>query len=375
MKDFSAIKNILNLSSGDIIGSVFSMIFWFYIAREISPSSYGEIHFFIGIASLTSYITTIGTSNTITVFTSKNNFIIHTLNSISLIFGGVGFVVLLLIFQQIDIGFLIMAFIINFIGIGITLGKKNYNKYSKLIISQKGLMLLLGFVFYYIFGEKAIIYAIALSYIPFLSIITEMSRLKIDLKQIKQNFKFIFENYSIQLLAGFGGQIDKLLVVPILGFAILGNYSLSLVIVNVLMILPNAVFKYLLPQEASGEVNNQLKVIIFGFTTLISIIGVISTPYILPNLFPQFTEVVELIQIMIFAIIPQSISVMYEAKLLAREKSRVVLTSQLIGVISLILGMIILGLTIGVFGLAISFIISVILKTIFLIFIYTKNKF
>lgn len=375
MKDSSAIKNILNVSSGDIIGSVFSVIFWFYIAREISPSSYGEIHFFIGIASLTSYITTIGTSNTLTVFTSKNNSIIHTLNSISLIFGGVSFVVLLLIFQQIDIGFLIMAYIINFIGIGITLGRKNYNKYTKLIISQKGLTLLLGLIFYYVFGEKAIIYALALSYIPFLSIITEMSRLKIDIKQIKQNFKFIFESYSIQLLAGFGGQIDKLLVVPILGFAILGNYSLSLVIVNVLMILPNAVFKYLLPQEASGEVNNQLKVIIFGFSTLISIIGVISTPHILPNLFPQFTEVVELIQIMIFAIIPQSISVMYEAKLLAREKSRMVLTSQLIGVISLILGMIMLGLAFGVLGLAISFIISVILKTIFLIFIYTKNKF
>ena len=56
MKLFQKIKDITILGSGDILGSGFSAIFWFYLASQIEPEHYGEIHWFLGIAGIFSAI-------------------------------------------------------------------------------------------------------------------------------------------------------------------------------------------------------------------------------------------------------------------------------------------------------------------------------
>ena len=43
------IKELVTLGSGDVIGSVLSAIFWFYLASQLKPDAYGEIHWFLGI--------------------------------------------------------------------------------------------------------------------------------------------------------------------------------------------------------------------------------------------------------------------------------------------------------------------------------------
>ena len=79
------IKELVTLGSGDVIGSVLSAIFWFYLASQIKPDAYGEIHWFLSIAGFFSYMAMFGTLNTITVYTAKNIKIQSTLYLISLI--------------------------------------------------------------------------------------------------------------------------------------------------------------------------------------------------------------------------------------------------------------------------------------------------
>ncbi len=80
MKLFQKIKDITILGSGDIVGSGFSAIFWFYLASQIEPEHYGEIHWFLGIAGIFSAISLFSTVNTITVYTAKKIQVNSTLN-------------------------------------------------------------------------------------------------------------------------------------------------------------------------------------------------------------------------------------------------------------------------------------------------------
>ena len=62
----------------------------------------------------------------------------------------------------------------------------------------------------------------------------------------------------------------------------------------------------------------------------------------------------------------------YTSKFLAIEKSRYVLCSSLIGVITQVIGVVILGPFFGIIGIAISFLISSVTSSMFLV---TINKF
>ena len=73
------LKGILYIGIGDLIGNAASAFFWFYIASVMAPDKYGEVHYFLGIATLASAFSLIGTQNTIIVHTAKG---IRTYNPI-----------------------------------------------------------------------------------------------------------------------------------------------------------------------------------------------------------------------------------------------------------------------------------------------------
>ena len=64
------------------------------------------------------------------------------------------------------------------------------------------------------------------------------------INELKTNKNFILANYFLMITNSVTNQVDKLLIVPILGFALLGNYSLGLQIITVLTILPGIIFKF-----------------------------------------------------------------------------------------------------------------------------------
>ena len=131
------LKNIVNIGTGDIIGNICSAGFWFYLAILITPESFGELNYFISISAIASYCVLIGTQNTITVYVAKKIPIQSTFNFMSLIGGIVSFIILLAIFNRIDIGFLVFGYVISNLAIGQILGKRKYKEYMKYILIQK----------------------------------------------------------------------------------------------------------------------------------------------------------------------------------------------------------------------------------------------
>ena len=371
MTTIKKIKNIAAVSSGDIFGSAMSAVFWFYLASQIDPSSYGEIFWFLGIAGIFSTIAMFGTINTITVYTAKKIQIQSTLNFISLSASVILSLIVIVLFPSfytIDVGIILIAYVINTLAIGDLLGRKQYTSYSKYTLVQKGLTLGLGFLFYYLFGYEAIILALACSYMFYIKRIYSIFReMKIDFGLIKQKIGFITNNYLAFLLSGAvgGGQLDKIIVAPLLGFAILGNYSLALQIINVMMIFPSILYKYLLPEESTGTSNKQVKIFVIIFSIFISILGIFIAPMLIENFFPKFIEAIDAIKIMSLVVIPGSLALILEAQFLGKERSKIVIIGTGISLVLLTIGMIVLGSWFGITGVAWSLVIATTAKTIF----------
>ena len=266
MTTIKKIKDIGAIGGGDIAGSVMAAIFWFYIASQIEPAQYGEIHWFLGIAGIFSGIALFGTVNTLTVYTAKNVQIQSTLSFISIISSIVLSLIVIIVFPSfysVDVGIILIAFVVNTLAVGDLLGRKQYGTYSKYTLIQKFLTLVLGLGFYYFIGYEAILFALALSYsLHFKRIYSIFREIKIDFSLVKTRFGFITNNYLVSILSISVGQADKIVVAPILGFAILGNYNLALQIINMMLIFPSIFYKYLLPQESTGVKNKKSKIIL-----------------------------------------------------------------------------------------------------------------
>jgi len=361
-------KDLAFIGIGDIVGTGISAIFWFYIATVLNPEKYGEVHYFLGIAGIASSISLFATQNTITVYTAKNVKIQSVFYLISLIIGTIISLAVILIFYRVDAGIIILAYIINVLAVGELLGKKQFSQYSKFILTQKVLTLVLGIGFYYVFGADGIIYALALSYVAYtIRIYKGFAENKIDFSLMKTRLGFIVNNYMVGLVSGFVGQIDKLIIVPLLGFSPLGNYNLALQVIAVLMTFSSILFKYLLPQDATGNQNLLLKKFTIMIAIGVTIFGIILVPTIMSVVFPKFLEVSGAVQIMSLGIIPGTADMVYTSRLLGSEKSKFVLIAGLISLSIMIVGMIVLGSSFGTTGIAITYVLALSVKATYLL--------
>ena len=366
-------KNLVNIGLADIIGNVIAAGFWFYLAILLIPESYGELHYFISIAGIVSYFTLIGTSNTITVYVAKKIPIQSTFNFISLIGAIIGFIVLFFIFERIDIGFLVLGYVIYNLSLGEILGKKEYKGYLKYVLIQKILTPVLGLGFFFGFGIEGVIYGLALSYSAFsFRIIRSFREIKVNFSLFSKRKGFIINNYLSALSGTFHGQIDKLIIMPILGSSIVGNYSLSLQIITLMMIITSIFYKYILPQEASGQNVEKVKKILIISSIGMTFIGFFIIPLLLPSIFPKYLESIDTIRIMSLALIPMSIVKIYMSKFLALEKSRFILIGLVISLSVLIPTMIVFGMWYGILGIAISFVLATIIQAVYF-FIASKK--
>jgi O-antigen/teichoic acid export membrane protein len=368
-------KGLLSIGFTDVIGTGISAIFWFFMATLIDPEDFGEISYFMGIASIGALISLIGTQNTIVVYVAKKIKVQSILNIISLVIGGISLILIITIFDRIDAGFLLLAFVISTLAIGDLLGRNFYNSYSKYFLIQKSLLLVLGFGFYYLFGIEGIIAALAISHIGYIiRIIKVFNKSEINFSLLKPRIGFITNNYVVALLNGAKSHTGKLIIAPLLGFSLLGNYALALQVIALMGIITTILFKYTLSQDAAGKRNNKLKQITLLISVLIAIISYILAPIIIPEVFPKYLNAIIAIQIMSFSIIPITITTIYTSKFLGLGNSKYVLYTKITSIITIIVGTIILGSNYGIIGLSFAYLLSATIEALLFMLINIKVK-
>jgi O-antigen/teichoic acid export membrane protein len=365
---FGKLRELSFIGSADIIGTGITSIFWFFLASQISPEQYGEIFYYIGIAAIVAAFTLIGAQNTITVYSSKNIKVESTLYFLSLILGVIASFILMMIFYRTDIIFLLLGYVINTLAMGELLGTQSFFSYLKHNLIQKVLTLVLGILAFIIFGVDGIIFALAISYASFTIIIyNRFKQTKINFSLLKGRVKFIINNYIIEILTKSNSNLNRLFTVPLLGFAVLGNFSLAAQVVNVGLIFTVIIFKYTIPYDALGEENKKLKKVSLLISIVMAFLGALIAPNIIPIFFPEYEEVADVIRIISFSIIPMTLTKIYSSKLLGEENNHRMLYSKVVSMITFVFAMLVLSPDYGIIGLAISYLLSTVSETICLI--------
>ena len=354
-----AYRGLGMIGSADIIGAIITGIFWLSIATFLEVEEYGQIHYFLGIAGVAYVITLFGTQHTITVYSAKKVNVVSTLFFLSILAGVAAALIVFIIYNEMDVSLLLIAYTINDLSLGYLLGKKLFNNYSKYILTQRTLTFILGFGFYFIFGIEGIIFALALSYIHFLILIFKgLKDSPINFSALKAHSGFIINNYVISVVGGFRGNIDKIIIAPLLGFILLGNVALALQFYVILMVIPQVVFKYTLSHDASGIPTSRVKLWTFLFAIVTCIATIVLSPHLIPLFFEKFADVVIAIQILSIGVISSTANLFYLSKFLGLEKSKSPLIGLSIQVAITVLGIVILGQMYGIVGIAISYVLA-----------------
>ena len=377
IKNIRGLRNVTTIGSANIIGTAITSVFWILIAGLLGTESYGELGYFLSIIGISSMIAMIGGGYTMQVYTAKGIKIESSLYFIGIITSTVAAVVLFLIFENLGVSISVIGIVIfNFILFEI-LGKKLYKKYFKIFVAQKILFVIISFVLYSVFGLEGILIGYGVSMLIFSQIIYKSFRnTVVDFSIIKERTKFISHVYLADLSATARNHVDKLIIAPLLGFSFLGNYFLGLQVLALMLIIPNIVFKYTLPEDSTGKSTGKIKILTIIISVCVALLGIFLAPLVIPVILPEYTDTVDLIPILSIVLIPRTISILLTSNFLGQENSKYVPIGNAITFGVLIITIFPLVELFGITGAAIAYVIGFSSNTVFMVIKYfqLRNK-
>jgi len=360
------IKNLLKgnhdlsrVALGDFISNAIGALFWLFIATLLTPEEYGEISYLISIAAIASTLSMVGAYNSIVVLTSKNIKIQSSINFVSSTVGLVASIIVFVTINRIELSLLIFAYIFTNLIIPQIIGKKEFNQYFKYTVFNKILIVASSLILFYLFGYLGIIIGLSMSVFLFGFKIFQTFRIvKINFKLIKTHSRFIFTNYIMNISETFSGSLDKIIIAPILGFAVLGGYQLGLQFFAILIIIPGIVYKITLPDDARGIPNQKLKLVTILISLGLGALSFVLIPIAIPYINSSYNDSILPIQIIAVAVIPGTVALMYWSKFIGTEKNKIILIGSGIQASTLITLIIVLGQNFESLGISIAFLIS-----------------
>jgi O-antigen/teichoic acid export membrane protein len=155
-----------------------------------------------------------------------------------------------------------------------------------------------------------------------------------------------------------GGQVDKLAIGGMFGFTLLGHYSLAIQVITIMMILPNLITRYLITEDLYNIKNSEFRKRIIILAGVISMFGIVLIPEIIPHVFPKYMEIIEPIRIMSLSVLPATFAKIQISKFLSQERGNIILVGSISYVLILFIGIFTLVNSMGMMGLAISFVLA-----------------
>lgn len=361
------------VSAGYASSSILAFVFYFMFAKIMSAQDYGQFIYLFSISSVAVIVARFGLGQTTTVQLAKGNKeFVSQATAINLISAAILSLFLLLVNPFVAI--MTFGSTIFMMETNILLGKGNYKRYLTISLANRISQIVLSLVLYYVLNIPGILLATAIVCIvsgP--SFIRSTLGWNFKTNQIKEKFLSIMHNFGVESSQTITIWIDKLLLVPLLGFAVTGTYQFGFQILLGLGVIPMMIYTYLLPEESAGSSNR--KVILGGFVVSIVLVAItfLASPLVIPHFFPAFKESVPAIQIMSFSTIPLTVTSIITAKLQSRE-SKLVGIGSIIRIASHLALIPILWNLAGMTGLALAVLVSILAHMFYLLIIYQKKK-
>ena len=378
IKNVRGLRSVGTIGSSNIIGSAITAVFWILIAGIIGTDSYGELSYFLSIIGISSVIAMIGGGYTMQVYAAKGVKIESSLYFLGIIASTVAAIILFLMFENFGVSICVIGIVAFNLILFEILGKKLYKKYFKIFVGQKILFVLIASAFYFVFGTiEGILVGYGVSLLLFSQIIYKsFKNNKVNFTLIRERVKFLSHIYLADLSATARNHIDKLVIAPLLGFSLLGNYFLGLQVLALMLIIPNIVFKYTLHEDSVGESTGKIKILTIVVMFFIMLLGIFVAPLVIPIILPAYATTVDLIPILSLAVIPRTISIMIFSSFLGQEKTKFVLVGNVITFCVLAISIFPLSELFEVTGIAIAYVIGFSSSTVYLVakYLQLRNK-
>tara|TARA_B100001750_G_C15507124_1_gene601163 strand:+ start:243 stop:1376 length:1134 start_codon:yes stop_codon:yes gene_type:complete len=366
-------SNISFFTIGRISAISAQAAFYLIFAALMEPTSYGELSYFISIAGTLSVISRFGLNHSAMVFGAKGKLtLMNQANVLSII--TISFASLILIFVNEYAALLCFGMSTLLMYQSSLIGLKEYKKFMGNAIIKSVLFICLPIVLYFVLDIPGILLGIAISnLIPSYGFFKLIKKKIHKFQELRSNTKVLINNFGVDTSSNLIRFVDKLLIVPLLGFTMAGLYQFNLQILFLLEMLPISMHAFFLSEESSKKSHRKLYTLLMIGSISLVISVIVCSPFLIDSLFPNYSDGILGLQVLIITLIPISISSIFQAKLQARESTKVGLGTPIrIGVF---LGLIAwLGTDYGLVGLSAAVLFSSIVYTIILAVIFKTGK-
>jgi len=367
------LKNFSYIGISKLVATAIRSGFYLIIATLLLPSEYGELGFIVSMAGTASVIARFGLPFSTVVYRAKGEQLMsEQVNLLALITASIASLTLLFINEFSAL--LCIGMSMFFLFQHNLLGDKKYKRYMINSLIRNGLVFAIPFPLFFVMGVPGIVLGIAIGNIVIAAFIGKYLNFKIvSFHLFKLNYKVLIHNFGIDASRNLVRYIDKVFVGAIFGFSSLGFYYFNLQVLFALELLSRVLYLFLLSEESSGKRHNKLIQLVILSTVGIVVVAIFISPFAIKQFFPQYIDGLFSLQVLVVSLIPITISSILSARMQA-EKSTKIGYSAIIRIGSLLISIGILGNLYGLIGMSLSVLISTILNTIFLYYLYRKDS-
>ena len=362
MDESNTIKEFSYVGIGRIVTIALNAIFYLVLAALIEPEIFGQISVIVALASTFSIISLFGFSLSLQVYLAKNNLsVVEGIITLFIITTTAASLILLVIDQ---IAALLCASLSFYMmSQSYFLGQKQYKKFMIDSILKSVAFFIIPLIFYFPFGISGIIIGMAIS--NFVGSLPFYRHLKIrNLVGVRKYFKVLLHNFGVNAGNFLPIMIDKLAIVSIFGFFIVGVYQFNLQVLIALSVLSGILGQYLISEESSGKRHRKLSLLVVLVSVVVTIVAIVIAPILVPIFYPKYVDGIQSLQIMLLAIIPKAIGTIFKSKQLARESTKIGY-SAIVTIGTLLILIVFLGQLYGLIGLAIAVLATISANTLF----------
>ena len=362
MDESNTIKEFSYVGIGRIVTIALNAIFYLVLAALIEPEIFGQISVIVALASTFSIISLFGFSLSLQVYLAKNNLSVVEGIITLFIITTTAASLILLVMDQIA-ALLCASLSFYMMSQSYFLGQKQYKKFMIDSILKSVAFFILPLIFYFPFGISGIIIGMAIS--NFVGSLPFYRHLKIrNLVGVRKYFKVLLHNFGVNAGNFLPIMIDKLVIVSIFGFFIVGVYQFNLQVLIALSVLSGILGQYLISEESRGKRHRKLSLLVVLVSVVVTIVAIVITPILVPIFYPKYVDGIQSLQIMLLAIIPKAIGTIFKSKQLARESTKIGY-SAIVTIGTLLILIVFLGQLYGLIGLAIAVLATISANTLF----------
>jgi len=126
------LKDLTTIGFANSMAALIMALFWFSLAPLLGTESYGEVSYFIAIASVAYIVSMLGAGNTIVVYTSKEKKTQSSVFFVSIIGSIITSLVVFFVFYNIGVSLFVIGNVIFALAVSDLLGRKLFPKFELL---------------------------------------------------------------------------------------------------------------------------------------------------------------------------------------------------------------------------------------------------